>query len=300
MSLFVMLIPLLAQVGPNPAAKPQDLPRELIERPMQDAAKPDAQTLQPAQTPSPVQTGEPGLAECLADVRSDPVAALARAEAWSAGATGSVRAEALQCRGMASSQLGGVEDARTDFVAALAAAPADDYGFRARVGALAGNSALAAGDNAGALELLDVAATAAAAAGEGAPPDDSTLAGLIAIDRARALVALGRNDEAASALDAARRDAPGSAQAWLLSATLSRRMNRLDVAQRQIEQAAQLLPVDPEIGLEAGVIAMLLGREDAAAKSWRSVIVAAPQSLSAQTAQGYLAQIGQGTNIIGR
>jgi TolA-binding protein len=59
-----------------------------------------------------------------------------------------------------------------------------------------------------------------------------------------------------------------------------------------IERAAQLFPVDPEIGLEAGVIAVLSGRDEAARKSWLSVIKAAPNSPSAKTAQGYLDQLG--------
>ena len=52
------------------------------------------------------------------------------------------------------------------------------------------------------------------------------------------------------------------------------------------------MPVDPEIGLEAGVIAILLGHEEAARKSWQSVISAAPGSGAAKTAQGYIDQLG--------
>ena len=60
----------------------------------------------------------------------------------------------------------------------------------------------------------------------------------------------------------------------------------------EIEQAATLAPTNPEIGLEAGVIAVLGGREDAARQSWQSVIDLQPESLAAQTATGYLAQLG--------
>ena len=48
---------------------------------------------------------------------------------------------------------------------------------------------------------------------------------------------------------------------------------------------------DPEVGLEAGVIAMLGGNESAARKSWQSVLDAAPDSVAAGTARGYLAQL---------
>ena len=46
------------------------------------------------------------------------------------------------------------------------------------------------------------------------------------------------------------------------------------------------------IGLEAGVIAMLDGREPAARKAWQSVMLVAPGSKAAETAKAYLAQLG--------
>ena len=59
----------------------------------------------------------------------------------------------------------------------------------------------------------------------------------------------------------------------------------------EFEKAAELRPIDLEIGLEAGVIAMLSGHEDAARKSWKSVVDADPASPEGQTAQSYLAQL---------
>ena len=125
-----------------------------------------------------------------------------------------------------------------------------------------------------------------------AQPGTPQLAGEIAIDRARALVALKREDDAAAALVEARTLAADNGLAWLLSATLSRRQGKLAAAQAQIATAAGLSPRDPEIGLEAGVIAMLAGNEAAARKSWQSAIDAAPSSEAAATARGYLAQLG--------
>jgi Flp pilus assembly protein TadD len=89
----------------------------------------------------------------------------------------------------------------------------------------------------------------------------------------------------------ARAALPYNSQAWLLSATLARRLGALDDAQKFIEQAALLKPTDPEIGLEAGVIAVLSGRDDAARKSWDSVIEMAPESQFAETAGSYLTQL---------
>ena len=159
-----------------------------------------------------------------------------------------------------------------------------DDGLRARMGTMAANAALAGGRSEQALTILS------AALNDSAKAADAALTGGILTDQARALVALGRNDDAAKALELARA-APDNPTAWLLSATLSRRMGKLAEAQTQIETAAQLQPVDPEIGLEAGVIAVLAGRDEAARKSWQSVIAAAPDSAFAATARGYIAQL---------
>jgi tetratricopeptide (TPR) repeat protein len=116
------------------------------------------------------------------------------------------------------------------------------------------------------------------------------------MDRARALVALGREDAALGALEAATTLAPERAEAWLLKATLLRRLGQLPLAQTAIERAAPLAPgaagIGPEIGLEAGVIAVLAGRDEAARQSWQSVIDLAPESPAAATAKDYLAQLG--------
>ena len=157
--------------------------------------------------------------------------------------------------------------------------PASDVDFAA-------NAALAAGAAQRALPLLDLAHTDALAGNR----DDLT--GEIAIDRARALVALGRSEEASIALAEARAKAPDNPQGWLLSATLARRQGKLAEAQPEIEMAAKLLPGDGEIGLEAGVIAVLGGRDAAARQSWQSVIAAAPGSDAARTAKSYLDQLG--------
>jgi Flp pilus assembly protein TadD len=73
---------------------------------------------------------------------------------------------------------------------------------------------------------------------------------------------------------------------------LLRRLDRLGEAQTAIEQAAALAPANPEIGLEAGVIAVLGARDAAARASWQSVITLAPESPAAATAKEYLAQLG--------
>jgi Flp pilus assembly protein TadD len=116
---------------------------------------------------------------------------------------------------------------------------------------------------------------------------------VVEADRARALVMLAREGEAEAVLAAARTFDAQNALAWLLSATLARRLGKLEEAQGFIETAAALSPNYPEVGLEAGVIAMLKGREAAAAASWRSIVALEPGSAAAETARGYLAQLAE-------
>ena len=105
----------------------------------------------------------------------------------------------------------------------------------------------------------------------------------------------GREGEAEATLAAARTLDAQSPFAWLLSATLARRLEKLDEAQSLIETAAALSPDYPEIGLEAGVIAMIAGRREAAEASWRSVIALDPASDAATCERAYLAQVAQMT-----
>lgn len=271
---FVASLLLLGQVGPGPMLH---LPTGLEDR------KRPATT---APAPAPVQPrSRTALEECMSAARSDPPGAVDMAEGWLAQAKGTDAAPAQFCLGSAQAALSHWNEAETAFLAGRDAAAASDTRLRAQLGAMAGTMALTQGEAARALTALDKAHADALAA------SDAELAGDVAVDRSRALVALKREDEAAAALTEARTASPKNADAWLLSATLSRRRNKLTDAQSQIETAAQLDPVDPAIGLEAGVIAVLSGRDEAARRSWQSVLAAAPDSDAAKTAKDYLAQL---------
>ena len=178
------------------------------------------------------------------------------------------------------------DEAEDTFLAARDALLADEKVHRAKLGGMAANAALADSRPGAALASLEQARSDATSAG------DLALAGELEIDRSRALVALDRPAEAEAALNTARRDAAQDADTWLLSATLARRLGKLQDAQFYIETAAGLSPVDPAIGLEAGVIAVLSGHDEAARKSWQSVITAAPGSEAAVTAKSYIDQLG--------
>ncbi|RXZ64594.1 tetratricopeptide repeat protein [Pelagerythrobacter rhizovicinus] len=275
---MTVLLALLLQVGPAPAIEPiSPIPEELQEQRERTRARRNAYVEVLPETSR--------LAQCLTRTREDPGAAANEAHEWLTAAGGPDRGDAAQCLGVAQARLGQQSQAAGTFLQARDATPPGDHRARALRGGLAGGALLAQGNPAGALELLDVARVDAQAAGEEA------ILGQIAIDRAIALVALERLEEAETALETARAALPDNVDAWLLSATLSRRHGKLDEAQARIERAAVLDPLDPGVGLEAGVIAAMAGRDDAARKNWRSVIEAAPGSDAAATAQAYLEQL---------
>lgn len=274
MSLSALLfLPLALQAG-NAPALPQ-APLEIHHKPRDSAA--------PARPPIRLASK---LDQCLAQTRDDPAAAEDLARAWLAASKGSARTEPGQCLGTALTAQAQWADAAQAFLTARADAPANERGSQARLGGMAGNAWLALGKADAALTALD------AAHGDALGANDPHLAAQLSIDRARALVMLGREGDAAAALAEARSGAAEDPQAWLLSATLSRRQHKLGEAQAQIEQAAVLAPLDPEVGLEAGVIAALGGRDAAARQSFASVIKAAPGSEAAKRAQQYLDQLG--------
>ena len=70
------------------------------------------------------------------------------------------------------------------------------------------------------------------------------------------------------------------------------RLERLGEAREQIAQAATLSPPGPAVGLEAGVIAALSGREEEARRSFQSVLDIAPQSEEGARAS-YLEQLAE-------
>ncbi|MCB2074760.1 MAG: hypothetical protein H6917_06775 [Novosphingobium sp.] len=271
-----LILALLAQVGPfvTPESRPvSPLPPELQERRKADRGTDET------------EKPKTDLERCLADTRSKPEQAAVSAEKWLRKSEAMERARAGHCLGVALVRLQLWDEAAAAFVEGRDALAGEDPAYRARLGAMAGNALLAEGETESALDLLDIAKE------DGGTADQPVMVGSIEMDRARALVALGREDEAEAALSGAREALPENAQAWLLSATLSRRMGKLAEAQAQIEKAAELLPVDLEIGLEAGRIAMLSGREATARKSWQSVVDAAPGSEAANKAQSYLEQL---------
>jgi tetratricopeptide (TPR) repeat protein len=273
-----LLLAMLMQIGPDPHVYPQT-PLPGITQQRKDAAP---HVSPPPSSPTPADP----MVKCLALGRDDAEAGEAYAREWLARAKSPAdRAAPDQCLGLILSDTGDFAGAQAAFADAVAATPAAQGATTVPVMAMAGNAALAAGDAAGALAWFDRALAVKDYA-------DAPARAAILTDRARALVALGRNADAANTLADARKAAPNDAAVFLLSATLARRGHDLAAAQGFIETAGTLDQHDPAIGLEAGVIAVLSGHEGAARKSWNSVIAVAPATAEAETARGYLAQLG--------
>ena len=222
---------------------------------------------------------------CLDHARADPGAAMTEASTWLSETVGAETSYPQQCLGYAYTLLLRWEAAESAFLAAREAELAANSFRRAQLATMAGNAALAESRADAAIAALDLAAADAEASG------DAGLRSIVETDRARALVLQGNESEAEAVLAAARTLDAQNAMAWLLSATLARRLGKLGEAQGLIETAAALAPNYPEVGLEAGVIAMLQGRENAAQASWRSVVAIEPNSEAAATARDYLSQV---------
>jgi len=288
MSIALLLAPLLlAQATDNidgpmvaPGAAPSlNLPT--IDRP--NGPNRRTQSIAPMDPTLPPTPEGNRLSACLAQAGSDPDSALDRADEWLKAEKGPARAAPGMCLGTAYATLEQWIPAQEAFIAARDAA-VGDHRMRATLGTMAGNAALAGGSPVGAMVVLDVAK------GDATALHDNELLGGIAVDRARALVMLQRPADAATALAEARTATPEDGATWLLSATLSRRMGNLAEAQAEIENAAKFLPTDPQVGLEAGVIAELAGHLDAARHSWQSVVTADPDGAAGRAASNYLAE----------
>jgi tetratricopeptide (TPR) repeat protein len=280
-----LLLALLLQVGPNPTV--DTLPRAddaLINRP---PPRRERRVRDPVLEARSVNPSSGWLQSCLDQIDADPARAHSMASIRRTEVEGVDQVLANLCLGTAAVQLGRWDEAREAFLSAREGTPAKEPATRARFAAMAGNAAFEGRDSAAALRLL-AEARADARAGRA-----RVIEAIALTDTARVEVAGGREQAGLSALQEATRIAPERAEGWLLYATLLRRLDRLEEAQSAIERAAALAPKDPEVGLEAGVIAVLDGRDEAARASWQSVIALDPGGPFAETARGYIAQLAE-------
>ncbi len=218
--------------------------------------------------------------ECQTLARTDAASAVMDASLWGQQGGGYL---AKACHGFALASDFRFAEALPILTEAAQGADAKSDPRAARFWAQAGNAAIADNKPAEAMVALDKALASVA-------PNNAERAD-IEVDRGRTLVALGQTDDAAKALASARTLGAENGTAWLLSATLARRMEKLPDAIAYIQTAASLLPRDPAVALEAGNIAIAAGDETAARKQWEQVIAIAPTSRQANTAQTQLAAL---------
>lgn len=278
-----ILLAVLLQVGAFPGVDNMPGPDDaLLNRPPPRRTR----SRSPADDIAEISPTSQWLQDCLNQIEQDAARAHAMAQIRRDTVTGADRVIANLCLGAASTELGRWDDARDAFVAAREGTPVDEPRTRARFAAMAGNAAFEGRNSEEALALLGLAREDARRG------DAALLEAIAAVDTARVDVAMGRNERALGALEDATMLAPDLGEGWLLKATLLRRLDRLDEAQTAIERAASRAPKDAQVALEAGVIAVLAGRDESARASWESVIALDPASPLADTARGYIAQLG--------
>jgi hypothetical protein len=234
----------------------------------------------PAVPPAgPPSTAEERSARCLDQATKNPAAAAEEAGRWHLAGGGFL---AQQCLGVAYTNNEKWSAAAAEFESAARAAELAKDRRAALYWAQGGNAWLAAKEPGKARAALD----AALAAG--------TLTGLqrgeAYLDRARTQVASKDLAGARSDLDQAVIDAAADPLAWLLSATLARRMDDLPRAKKDIGQALRLSGDDASVQLEAGNIAALAGDEAGAKAAWNQAVAIAPQDEAGIAAKAALMQ----------
>jgi tetratricopeptide (TPR) repeat protein len=231
--------------------------------------------------PGPQTSDEARFNHCVDLATDDPGKAETEASAWRLGGG---KFLARQCLGMAYSREGRWALAADEFAQAARDAEIAKDNRAVNYWAQSGNAWLAAGDAAKARSALDAALSAGTLSG--------MYLGEVRLDRARAMVADNDLASARDDLDRALTLVPKDPLAWLLSATLARKMNDLHRAQVDIAQTLKLSPDDASVQLEAGNIAALSGKEDEAKEAWGNAARIAPATPVGKAAKAALGQFG--------
>lgn len=224
-----------------------------------------------------LQAAAPPPPNCAELLKADPAKALEISNGRILQGGG---VSAKQCAALAFSALGKWPAAAAAFEQAAREAEHDKLNVAADLWVQAANAHLAADQPGEAVAALDAALLTGSLTGQAS--------GEAHLDRARAEVALGKLTEARTDMDDALKLVPEDPLAWLLSASLARRMGALDRAQADIDHAATLSPDDASVALEAGRIALAAGAPDAARIAFEGAVKNQPGSVAAQAAQAEL------------
>ncbi len=218
---------------------------------------------------------------CIDAVRKDPVAAVETARSWASSGGGAL---ARQCLALAYSAQERWSEAAMAFEQAAGETLPGEELASANLWVQAGNARLAAGEARPAVAAFDKALISGRLSGPAK--------GEIRLDRARANVLAGDAAGARTDLDEALKLVPDDPLAWLLSASLARRMGDLDRAAADIEQASKRSADDPSVALEAGRIALASNATEAAKVAFQAAVTARPDSDAAKAAQAELDRLG--------
>ena len=240
--------------------------------------------LQAAAASTTPQAGPPDPVEqrfdrCVNVASIDPVKAESDAGQWQRDGGGFL---AHQCLGITYATELRWSAAAAEFEAAARGGEIAHDKRAANYWAQAGNAWLAAGQPLNARGALNAALASGTL--EGLQRGEANL------DRARAFVASGDLASARADLDRACVDAAGDPLAWLLSATLARRMGELPRAKKDIAEAVRLAGDDASVQLEAGNIAALSGDEAGAKLAWQRAVSNKPDGVAGRAARSALKQ----------
>jgi tetratricopeptide (TPR) repeat protein len=237
----------------------------------------------PASTgPADTRTDKARFDACVHLSDSDPAAAAQSAADWARTGGGVAAAQCLGIARSAASDWKGAVDAFS--TAAALADQIHDSTASANLWVSAGDAALAGGDAGKARALLTTAIAT--------PGFAEQMKGEAYLDRARADVAAGDLIAARGDMDEAVKLVPADPMAWLLSATLARRMNDQPRAVADIKEAASRAPDNADILDEAGNIAAAGGDTTAARAQWTRALSTEPGSDAAKQARARLAASG--------
>ena len=219
---------------------------------------------------------------CADEIKANPVQAVEKANAWHSAGGGAL---ARQCAALAYAAQDRWTEAAEAFEQAAREAEKAKEAAAANLWVQAGNARLAAGEPRPAIAALDAALVTGMLTG--------LAKGEARVDRARANVAAGDLAAARTDLDEALKLVPKDPLAWLLSASLARRMGQQERAQVDIAEAAKLSPDDASVALEAGRIALAAGAPAAARVAWEGAIKNQPGSEAARAAQAELDRLAK-------
>lgn len=220
----------------------------------------------------------PRYRHCLDLAATAPDEALAYANGWRATGGG---VPARHCLGLSYLTKKQYAAAAATLEAAARAGEAEQEPLTASLWAQAGNAAMLGNTPDRAMVFFN---SGLAAAG-----DNKALQADLLIDRARAAVELGQIAAAQADLAKAVVANPGSADAWLLTATLERSAGDYDKAEAAILKAAGLAVGDVDVAVEAGNIAFAQGHVKLAREAWAAVVKVGAGSVAAEIAAKALA-----------